>query len=294
MAYELEFVNPYYEVKVDGELVLVKNYKIVSVRDFPADTAEIEMDVLFLAEKGVKIEIWLGYREQQKWLVFQGVVNDISNTGETRKLFCRDHIIKLQNTKDKVTLMNVTPQKVVKYALSKAGINKYELSKANHQVRKQFPINQKDDMVEIIKKVNKAWGLDYPFYFQPDGTFYWGEKKVVEADIPVFEYGVNIISMEMDEENTSKRRLKTISLPFLKHSMLIKILHPEVDKEYFVINKVIHYTDSGFPRTEIYFEPEGYHKNLEPQKEKAAKGKKKNGRSKTSGKCTKKDHAKVL
>ena len=113
--------------------------------------------------------------------------------------------------------------------------------------RTMLPI-RRQNAVQAIETVNAAWGLKLPFFFS-DGVFYWGEKPEQEK-VYTFQYGVNILRLE---RRGGVWDLETVSVPFVKHSHKINIIHPRVSGER-VVSKVLFSTnDSGFIRTHIYF-----------------------------------------
>lgn len=65
-----------------------------------------------------------------------------------------------------------------------------------------------------------------------------------------FESGRNILSLV---RRGSLWDLETVSAPFVRHSNLIRIDHPNIDGEV-EVERVRHFTnDQGFIRTHIYF-----------------------------------------
>ncbi len=99
-----------------------------------------------------------------------------------------------------------------------------------------------------MNTVNAAWGIKVPFFFS-GGIFYWDEKPE-QKNVYTFEYGINILGLN---RIGGMWELETVSVPFVKHSHKIRVIHPQISKEVEVLKVVSTTNDSGFIRTYIYF-----------------------------------------
>lgn len=180
--------------------------------------------------------------------VFSGYVSKEYDGGTyVNEVDLKDESLLLEETVVDGTFLNTTPQEMLSFFLSQAGVTKKKLSAASFPVRKMLPI-RKQNVIQAIQTVNAAWGLKLPFFFS-EGTFYWGEKPQ-QSKVYTFEYGVNIIRLS---RRGGVWELETVSVPFVRHSHKINIIHPKISGEREVLKVVSTTNDSGFIRTYIYF-----------------------------------------
>lgn len=180
--------------------------------------------------------------------VFSGYVSKEYDGGTyVNEVDLKDESLLLEETVADGTFLNTTPQEMLSFFLSQAGVTKKKLSAASFPVRKMLPI-RKQNVIQAIQTVNAAWGLKLPFFFS-EGTFYWGEKPQ-QSKVYTFEYGVNIIRLS---RRGGVWELETVSVPFVRHSHKINIIHPKISGEQEVLKVVSTTNDSGFIRTYIYF-----------------------------------------
>lgn len=158
-----------------------------------------------------------------------------------------DEALLLEETVVDGTFLNTTPQEMISFFLSQAGVSQKKLSSVSYPVRKILPI-RRQNVVQAIHTINAAWGLKLPFFFS-GGTFYWGEKPE-QSTVYTFEYGVNIISLG---RRGGVWELETVSVPFVRHSHKINVIHPQISGEQEVLKVISTTNDSGFIRTYIYF-----------------------------------------
>lgn len=159
----------------------------------------------------------------------------------------KDEMLLLEETVINDTFLDTTPQELIAYFLSQAGLSKMKLAAKGYPTRKMLPIREQN-VIQAINTVNAAWGLKVPFFFS-GGTFYWDEKPEQDM-VYTFEYGVNIISLT---RAGGVWELETVSVPFVKHTHKINLIHPQVSGEQEVLKVVSTTNDSGFIRTYIYF-----------------------------------------
>ena len=180
--------------------------------------------------------------------VFSGYVSREYDGGTyVNEVDLKDEALLLEETVVDGTFLNTTPQEMISFFLSQAGVSQKKLSSVSYPVRKILPI-RKQNVVQAIHTVNAAWGLKLPFFFS-GGTFYWGEKPE-QSTVYTFEYGVNIISLG---RRGGVWELETVSVPFVRHSHKINVIHPQISGEQEGLKVISTTNDSGFIRTYIYF-----------------------------------------
>lgn len=225
--------------------------EVCSARDSYFDWAKIRFTEQFQPEVSLSRKdpaaVFLGY-DGVLSRVFTGYVAKPYNSADsTNEVSLKDDMLLLEETVINDTFLSATPQELISFFLAKTGVSNMRLSPKNFPRRKVLPI-RRQNAVQAIETVNAAWGLKLPFFFS-DGVFYWGEKPEQEK-VYTFQYGVNILRLE---RRGGVWDLETVSVPFVKHSHKINIIHPRVSGER-VVSKVLFSTnDSGFIRTHIYF-----------------------------------------
>lgn len=180
--------------------------------------------------------------------VFTGFVARPYNYADgVNEITLKDEMLLLEDTQINNTFLDTTPQEVISYVLAQAGISKKKLNAQGFPMRKKLPIRQMSG-VQAINAVNAAWSLKKRFFFS-GGVFYWGEKPE-QKKVYTFEYGVNIINLI---RFGGVWELETVSVPFVRHSHKINIIHPKISGEQEVIKVMAYVNDDGFIRTKIYF-----------------------------------------
>lgn len=180
--------------------------------------------------------------------VFTGFVSKPYNSGtHANEIVLKDDMLLLEDTIINDTFLNTMPQELIASFLAQAGLSKMKLAADSYPRRAVLPIRQRN-AVQAINAVDAAWGIKAHF-FSSDGVFYWNEKPDQEK-VYTFEYGVNILGLN---RAGGMWELETVSVPFVKHSHKINVIHPQVSGEYEVSKVVFMTNDSGFIRTYIYF-----------------------------------------
>ena len=180
--------------------------------------------------------------------VFSGYVDKPAGSGTNADELClKDETLLLEDTVIHDTFLSTTPQELIAFLLAKAGITRMKLSPKSYPVRKTLPIRQQN-AVQAIHTVNAAWGIN-PHYFFSGGVFFWDETPE-QKKIYTFQYGVNILALN---RVNGLWELETVSVPFVKHSHKINLIHPKVRGEREVQKVVFTTNDSGFIRTFLYF-----------------------------------------
>jgi hypothetical protein len=175
-------------------------------------------------QKGMPVTVYMGYREKGVWPVFSGKVEDIASEREL-VIYAKDRMETLRQTRITKAFTDAVPKEVIKYALAKAGVNDYALS-AKAFPRKHNFIAKDLTAIQVIKLVNKTWGINWDFYFEPEGKFFWGaweESARYNNGRPAatLEYGENILDLAPSDNGTGI--LTTFLLPFIRHSNVILI-----------------------------------------------------------------------
>lgn len=208
-------------------------------------TKEFQENILLNSRDVVSLQ--LGYNGETTE-VFSGLVTKAYNrAADENQILIKDRMLLLEDIVITNTFLDITPQEMIEFGLKKAGITDYVLSNKTYQPKKVLPIAQKN-MVDVLKQINNLWGIDILSYFVC-GTFYWGEKPKQEK-VYQFEYGNNIISLE---RKNSLWELSTVAVPFVQHSMLIKIVHPNISGTFEIEKMSFTTNENGFIRTKLYF-----------------------------------------
>ncbi|GAB6100443.1 hypothetical protein JCM16358_23220 [Halanaerocella petrolearia] len=241
----IEYIAPYFHITVGSkEIKKIKSFEHISSRITPVDLAEIELtskeDSL---QVGQEIIIKQGYRTKGLWQLFKGNINNLTNDNRT-KLFCKDNMAALKEVKITKSFVDCTPQDILRYSLNQAGVD-YTLSSKVFRKKHHFVVRNRD-VITLVKLINETWGLDFDFYFD-DETFFWGSwqesPRYSTEEIVKFEYGKNIIELTPNRDGSGL--LKTIAVPFLKHSNVIKITHPSFEGLAKIDRIRNHYQDKG-------------------------------------------------
>ena len=200
--------------------------KVVSSRINPVDTAEIVIPIEGIGAgdfaKGMMVEVLLGYREKGLWPAFSGRVADTS-FGRTATIYGRDSMDDLRQIIITRSFVDAVPQDIIQYALAQAGITNFLLTTKLLPRRHHF-IARGITVIQLLKLVNRTWGLTWAFYFEPDGQFYWGPWEESSRynngeAVAQLEYGKNLLELIPSDHETGT--LKTFSLPFIRHSHLL-------------------------------------------------------------------------
>lgn len=198
-------------------------------------------------DKKAKSKIMLGYNGVFNE-VFEGYVSKpYNNGGCANEILLKDDMILLENTFITNTFIDATPQEILTFCLTKAGVENFRLSNKSYQAKKIIPVFKKN-VIDVINMIHSLWKISIEFFFS-EGIFYWGEKPA-QSKAYSFEYGVNIISLS---RSNATWELETVSVPFIKHSHIINVTHPQISGS-FEVKKITFVTnETGFIRTLIYF-----------------------------------------
>lgn len=221
--------------------------EVYSSRDSYADWAKVILTeqyrdkIRLFAKEPASID--LGYNNVFE-RVFEGYVLDPGAEGQ---IILKDAMLLLEGTTITQTFLNTTPQEILSFCLAMSGVTRVKLTAKAFPVKKLVPVARKN-VIGVIEAVHAMWGIKERFFFQ-EGVFYWGELPQ-QSKTYAFEYGVNILSLS---RSGGVWELQTVSAPFIKHSHLIRVSHPQVTGVFEVRKVVFATNDSGFVRTNIYF-----------------------------------------
>lgn len=189
------------------------------------------------------ITLRLGYEAGALWTVFTGTID--LPTGDPIR--ARDRMAQLAETKVVQTFLSATPQEILVFGLKKAGVQTYRMTTRAFPKRKF--VASGESVTDMIRNVNRAWGLDFAPYCDAENLFVW-DDLVPQEQLPVFAYGANIIDLDLDEDGG---RLLTVGVPYLDHSQFIYIDHPELKSEV-LVDTIHHFsTEQETLRSEIFF-----------------------------------------
>lgn len=199
-----------------------------------------------------QVKIELGYNDEYK-SIFSGYVKNSVNVdmASQNEILCKDEMMKLEETKITETFLDADPQEIIAYGLQKAGIEDYQLSSKSFSKKKVVVISKRN-VIHLIKEVHNLWDIEENFFFDSNGRFYWGRNKEQDK-IYEFQHGENIINLTFENGSWV---LETISIPFVEHSHVIRVNHPQITGEFEVYKMHFAINVQGFPRTKIYFRGE--------------------------------------
>lgn len=191
--------------------------------------------------------VLLGYKGSFE-KVFAGYATCDFTSGTTgNEVILKDGMMLLESVQVNNTFMAVTPQEVVSHVANQAGISSLVMDETPYQPVACLPIVQRNG-VQTIQDLDTCWRTATKFYFQ-GGALHWG-KADEQAKIYHFEYMKNIISLQRDG---GYWELQTVSVPFVRHSQMIRITHPKVSGDFKVHRVRVSSRGPGFIRTTLYF-----------------------------------------
>lgn len=223
-------VAPAWKIAV-GEWQVGKmlRFDVYSSRVNPADTAEVVLPKqgfpVEQVRQGQELRIWQGYRGVGLWLVFAGTLTSVE-PGETVLLRATDASTKLA-AKIAQGFSNVIPQEIFRYCLERAGVTEYRLTARRLAARPSFVA--RGTVAHVLRQVCQVWGTtDWAFYFEPEGTFWWGpweeSERYGQLAGVTLAYRENIITHEVRDARHGL--LQTPALPFLRHSHRVAVEDP--------------------------------------------------------------------
>jgi len=231
-----EYISPIWDIEIGSYTVQkITRFDVFSSRQAPLDLAEVELPKAGLptdVDAGTRVRISQGYREKGMWLIFDGEIERMEPRSVTTTIFAQDQGGKLKRTPFSQTFIQIEPRAIFQHGLQKAGIMAYKLSSKPLPPKASFVAG--GNCLEVFKRVNAAWGLDWAYYFEPEGEFYWGpweeSPRYLQAELTKLEYGVNILEPTRVEEGGRRGLITTFAMPWIRHSHRVIIL----DHRHFV------------------------------------------------------------
>lgn len=241
-----EFVYPVFEVEI-GDYIYSEGFSLecLSSKESGFDWASIKLsdDDGVIANKNDEVVIRSGYDSLNT--VFKGYVNSFVDN----VIMCKDELVKLKGVFITATFLDVSPQEVVRYCLGMCGIEKYEISETTYTIMALFPVRNKS-VFDVLREINSVWAIDVGFHFD-DGVFKWGSDSLKNEDMYGFEYGENIVSLDL---YNGMWELVSVATPFIRHSQYIFVDHPKITGEFEVVKVVFEVDEDGVSRSKVYFE----------------------------------------
>lgn len=192
-------------------------------------------------------QISLGYGEDLEEVFSGYVAQSYNSANRANEILLKDQMLLLEEVRISETFLQTTPQEMISHFLGQVGITRFNLSSQSYPERPRVVIRSLN-VIQAIEEVHAVWGIKQPFFFSGN-VFYWGTKPPQEK-VYLFEYGVNIISLQ---RSGGRWCLETVSAPFVRHSHTIQVVHPD-SSGTFEVKKVLFTTsESGFIRTYIYY-----------------------------------------
>lgn len=247
----IEYFYPEVKVNING-LSLNKgiSIEVVSSKNTVYDYSKIMFTKEILdkinVKKGDDCEILFGYSGNLESIFKGSVTKDIRESSDKCSIQLKDDMLRLERTVITDTYMNVAPQEIISNVCMKAGIQDLSLSTQTY-ASKTISI-QSMNGIKVIQYINSLWGLNHKFYMQA-GRFYWGVSEK-QKEIAVFSYGSNILSLK---RIAGAWEMQTVSVPFLKHSTLIRVDHPLVSGDHEISKIIFKVNEQGFVRSLIQF-----------------------------------------
>lgn len=226
-----EYISPTWEIEIGGYTVQkITRFDVFSSRRAPVDLAEVELPRPGLPadlSPGDRLVIRQGYREKGLWLIFDGEIERVEPRSVTTVVYAQDQGAKLKRTELSQHFRQVQPRQVVQACLAKAGVAVYRLS-TRSMPPKDFVAA--GNCLEVLRRVNLAWGLDWEYYFEPEGEFWWGpwqeSPRSRKDERTKLEYGANILEPSRVEDGGERGVITTFALPWIRHSHRVVIADP--------------------------------------------------------------------
>ncbi|GAA6428441.1 hypothetical protein [Dielma fastidiosa] len=248
---DIEYFYPEVKVNMNGfSLDKGISIEVVSSKNTVYDYAKIMFTKEILdkinVKKGDDCEILFGYSGNLESIFKGSVVKDLNDSSDKCSIQLKDDMLKFERTIITDTYMNAAPQEIIGNVCMKAGIQDLSLSTQTY-VSKTISFRSMNG-IKLIQYINSLWSLKHKFYMQA-GCFYWGVSSK-QKEIAVFSYGSNILSMK---RISGSWEMQTVSVPFLKHSTLIRVDHPLVSGDYEISKIIFRVNEQGFVRSLIQF-----------------------------------------
>lgn len=204
-------------------------------------------------EVGDQLTVEAGYRDTGFRQTFAGVV---TNVERKRRCVVRaaDAGLLLERHRIRRTFVNMTPDEIVRACLEDAGVEEYSVAAVGN--RRHHFVSPSKTVAQVLRAINRTWGLQHVTYAEPDGTVYWGPweaspRAELQETQYVFERGANIIALRPVQAGAGE--LETLWVPGLRHSQVLRLVDPEflrgtIDAR---VERVVHDLDANQARTHV-------------------------------------------
>lgn len=164
-----------------------------------------------------------------------------------KEIIIKDDMIRLERIRLKATLLDVTPQDVIRYVLARAGISAYQLDSTDYGKQRLCSLANVTG-VEAIRQINAMWGIELDFYVR-DGMFYWLSNRIQDY-VYLLEEGSTILGLNPVGQLW---RAETIGIPWLHQGEKVKIYHQKISGMFRIEKVIIRSDEKGCVTQLIYF-----------------------------------------
>ncbi len=185
-------------------------------------------------QSGDNIAIRWGYEGHILEQIFIGFIREIWQQGNELIIEAIDRAALLFDTRITRAFQFETPTAIVQSLLETAKVTDYEIEQIEKPLNRLPLVN--NTIAEAIYYINRRTGLEFDFWFGPDGKFHWHSKDSAEHCGYRLEYGKNILVYKLNDGGHME--ITTVGLP-LFHSQLIDVELDSEESVYF-INKIRH------------------------------------------------------
>lgn len=226
-----EYISPAWGIEIGPYTAQkITRFDVLSSRQAPLDLAEVELPKAGLPADiaaGDRVRISQGYREKGLWLIFDGEIARLEPRSTTTLLFAQDQGAKLRRTDFSQAFVQAQPRAIIQRGLQKAGVTNYRLGS---KILPPKSFVAAGNCLDVFRRVNAAWGLDWAYYFEPEGEFCWGpweeSPRYQQTKITKLEYGVNILEPTRAENYGQRGLITTFAMPWIRHSHRVIVVDP--------------------------------------------------------------------
>ena len=217
----LVYIGDYQVNKINKMTVTSSCQNPIDLATIEIPCENVEVDAIV---KDLPVKIYMGYYDTGIWLVFSGLVKDVS-WGRSIVIRCKDLMEVLRSTKIVQAFTDAEPAVIMKFMLQKAGVPDFLISRQSQPVKHNFILSNQS-VIQAQRLLNKAWDLDWMFFREPEGKVVWQpveETNRYDGGEPMLllEYGRNILDLKPAEETAGS--VTTFLLPFLRPLNVIRL-----------------------------------------------------------------------
>ncbi len=187
--------------------------------------------------RGDMIAIRWGYEGFDLKQIFTGFVREVYRQGSEIVIEAIDRAALLFDTRVTRAFQFETPTAIIQSLLHMAKVDEYdyEIEQIDKPLNRLPLVN--NTIAEAIHYINRRTGLEYDFWFDPDGKFHWQSRDKAKHSGYRLEYGQNILVYKLSDGGHME--LTTVGLP-LFHSQLIDVAGLDGESSTYIINKIRH------------------------------------------------------